>query len=166
VWQFACDDHKYVRFDAVTNEARQIDTKGHEDLIVVDGRLIATAPEGLAQFDPGTGTFRPIGGCCGRPVGFDGTAVWLSDDHQVVRVNLATGKVISKLALENVATMAMREGHAWVAAQYRGIYEVDVATNAVLRTITGPSAPVRILAVGGALWLTDFETSRLYRLQP
>src|SRR5438093_6495197 len=80
VWQSACADHAFVRFDATTNAVTRIDAKGHEDLIAIGGKLFVGGPSGLAELDPLNGAFREIGGCCGRPIGFDGTTVWLSDE--------------------------------------------------------------------------------------
>jgi hypothetical protein len=47
-----------------------------------------------------------------------------------------------------------------------GVIEIDLASNAVLRTIPVPGSTLLAREVAGALWVTAFDTSELWRLEP
>jgi YVTN family beta-propeller protein len=166
VWQWACDDRRYVRIDATTNATTLADTKGHDGLFAIDGKLFVGGPGGLAELDPETGAFRLIGGCCGRPIGFDGRTVWLADENKLARVDRETGMVLATFDLDNANTMIIRDGHVWVTRAYRGVSEIELDSNKVLRTLALLPVPIRIAEVAGALWVTEYERSELWRLEP
>lgn len=170
LWQAACDGGVILRIDPGTNAlTRTYPIQGHRFLVYAGNRLLTVGSDGLAAFDPDTGTFTPIGG--GRAVSeteslfSDGSAVWVKNTAGVVRVDPADGHALAAFPHPDAQGMSFSGDHAWLAVSNLGVLEVDLTTNRVRRTIAVPGLPLLPLEAGGALWLTDFDNSVLWKVE-
>jgi streptogramin lyase len=169
LWQAACDGGVILRIDPVTNTLlKTFPIDGHRFLVLAGGRLITIGSEGLASFDPDTGAFTPIGG--GRAATeaellmSDGTSVWVKNTAGMARLDPADGTALAAFADPAAGAVSFSGDHAWLTVGRVGVREIDLATNQVRRTIPIQPFPLVPLEAGGALWVTDFEGSLLWRV--
>ena len=170
IWAWACDDDLYVRIDPVANAVvDRIPAQGHRWLAAVGGQLITVGSDGLAILDPRTRSFTRIGagaGAGGRLLGSDGASLWVALNQAVERVDATDGRVIASLPYLGAQAMAFAGDHAWLTVDNRGVLKIDLATSSVVQTIPLLPSPQVPLEAAGALWVTDFNNSDLWRIQP
>lgn len=175
VWQSMCDPDTFLRIDPATNALETIPAKGHGFLVAAGGRLITTVQNGLASLDPETFAFRPLTTSFGRLdvlLGAGGGSVWVSADGAVLRIDPADGATVATLRYQDVRGVAFSADHAWLtvgtigSGGRGGIVEIDLATNAEVQVIPFGGSPLLPLEAAGALWVTDFDNSDLWRIEP
>ncbi|HEY3334032.1 MAG TPA: hypothetical protein VGK16_02255 [Candidatus Limnocylindrales bacterium] len=170
IWQSACDAGVFLRIDPATNTvAETIPAAGHLFLALAGGQLVTTGPEGLATLDPDTGAFTPIVSAAPTDpaiVTSDGNAVWVVNASAVVGINPADGRTVGRLDAAEPQAISFAGDRAWVTLRHGGVLEVDRATMKVTRTIPVPGYPLVPLESAGVLWVTDFESSALWRIEP
>jgi len=169
VWQAACDGNAVLRIDPRTNKLlKRFPLNGRAFLVYAGGRFLSVGREGLETMDPDTGTFTRLGG--GRPpeetalLASDGDTLWEANIAGLVRIDPATGRTIASFPYANARGISFSGDHAWVTVGAVGAIEIDLATNRERRTIPLPASSLLPLEAAGALWLTDFDTSTLWRI--
>jgi hypothetical protein len=169
VWQAVCDANAFLRIDPVQNAV--LDTfpaQGHRWLFLAGGRLITVGSVGLASLDADTGTFTTIPNPAVVGVDFvasDGTTIWVKNTAGIVRIDPADGRTIASFPYPDAQGFSFSNGHAWLAVTDQGVLEIDLATNKVTRTIPLLPSPFTPFEAGGALWVTDFDNSALWRIE-
>jgi DNA-binding beta-propeller fold protein YncE len=168
LWQAACDGDVFLRIDPATHKlVGTIPAKGHVFLVAAGGRLITVGPEGLARLDPASATITAIGGRAAQQPDFiasDGSTVWVKNASGVARLNPRDGSVIASFPYLGAMVITFAGDHAWITVTNQGIVEVDLATNAVRRTIPLLGSPLVAREANGLLWVTDFDRSELWRI--
>lgn len=170
VWQSACDANVYLRIDPATSAViKTIPAQDHRWLAFAADRLVTIGPEGLAILDPDTGSLTPVGGSpvsgSGQLLGADGETVWVLAGPAVSRIDPTDGSTVATFPYPAAKAVTFADGHAWLSVERVGVLRIDLATNAVVRTIP-LSSPDIAREVGGVLWVTDFESSDLWRIEP
>jgi streptogramin lyase len=168
IWQAACDGLGFMRIDPDTLSSTVIDARGHRFITFAGGALITTGPNGLARLDPNTGAFTEIGGPSGDLLlGSDGETVWLrAEINGVYRIDPTDGRVVATFPYPDAQAVRFVDGRAWLTVSLQGLVEIDLATNHVLRTIPLRPAPLVAIESNGALWVTDFDNSSLWKVEP
>jgi streptogramin lyase len=167
IWYQGCDTQLIVRIDPATNKVvAQIPASAYSEPLKAGDQLISATVDGLARLDPATNTFAVMDGCCGLPFGYDGTTVWLNGTNDLTRVDPASGAVVASLHLGSGATsITFVAGDAWVTYMSRHkLIEVDLATNAAIRTIDIGLSPITVFSAFDALWVTDYDAGNLWKL--
>ncbi|HUP53965.1 MAG TPA: hypothetical protein VM408_00540 [Methylomirabilota bacterium] len=169
IWQSACDADVILRIDPVRNVvAETFPAKGHGFLVVADAKLLTLGRDGLARFDPETGSFTPIDSAAAvgsQLLASDGATVWVSTIVGMTRIDPADGRTIATVPAPLAQAISFAGDHAWMTVTGQGVLEIDLTTNAVTRTIPGPLAPLVPIEADGAVWVTDFENSALWRIE-
>jgi YVTN family beta-propeller protein len=166
VWQFACDSHRYVRFDATTNASTEV-PEDHGFLLAVGPRLFAGGDKGMVEIDPGTGSVvRQLSESRGWPVATDGTTVWLITDSKVLRIDIETGEELVALPVSGAANPAASTDRLWLPVGNHGVDEIELPSYQTLRTIEILPSPLIAIEAAGYLWVTNYDTSTLWRLEP
>jgi YVTN family beta-propeller protein len=101
-------------------------------------------------------------------------AVWVSSNdivanqYGVFRIDPATGKVITRIALRLGAQgVAAGEGAVWVANPLGNtVSEIEPSTNRVVRTIRVGKDPIAVAAGEGAVWVTNYGDGTVSRIDP
>jgi streptogramin lyase len=170
IWQAACDGDAFLRIAPAANQVSQrYAAEGHGFLVATDDDFFTSGNDGLARWDPSTGSFTALsayGGASGALVFADGSTLWVVGGSAVLRVAPTDGHTISSFPYPGAGAVAFDgAGHAWLTAATQGLVEVDIATSSVLETIPVPS-PMVARAAAGFVWVTDFNNSVLWRVQP
>jgi hypothetical protein len=169
LWQAACDADVILRIDPTTNAVVDtIPAQRHLFLVLAGNQLITTGPEGLASLDATKRTFTTIGNRAAVGAELlvsDGTTVWVQNSAGVARIDPADGRAIAGFSNSDAQGVSFAGGHGWMAVRGVGVLEIDLATNKVTRTIPVLPSPLVPLEADGALWVTDFENSALWRIQ-
>jgi streptogramin lyase len=169
VWQAVCDANAFLRIDPAQNAVLDaIPAQGHRWLVLAGGRLITLGSEGLASLDADTGTLTTIPNTAAVGVVFlasDGTTIWVQNTAGIVRIDPTDGRTIASFPYPGAQGFSFANGHAWLAVADQGVLEIDLATNKVTRTIPLLRSPFVPFEAGGALWVTDFDNSALWRIQ-
>ena len=170
IWLSACDANLYVRIDPVSNTVLDtIPAQDHRWIVAIGSELITVGPEGLATLDPATRRFGRLGagvGAGGTLLGVGGGSVWVALNQSVDRVDPADGRVIASFPYLGAQAIAFAGAHAWLTVDNRGVLEIDLATNTVTRTIPVLPSPQVPLEAAGALWVTDYNNSAVWRIEP
>jgi len=142
-----------------------------------DSAWVANAEDGVARYDLATGALigsAPTGvEIC---LGMDATdgALWLGDcsTRQVVRVDLATGQIVTKVQLDVVGITA----ESSVAAGPEGVFvlcdgatkvvRIDPATNKVSGGFDAPEGAAAMRLFDGELWITDEKNGAVHAVDP
>jgi DNA-binding beta-propeller fold protein YncE len=168
LWQAACDANVILRIDPATNTVlEKIPAQGHSFLVLVAGQLITVGPEGLASLDSKTGTFTTIGGKAAVGVEFmasDGATIWVKNSAGMARIDPTDGRTIAAFSAPQARAISFAGGHGWLTVAGQGVLEVDLATNKVTRTLPVLPFPLIPLEASGVLWVTDFDSSVLWRI--
>jgi hypothetical protein len=169
IWQAACDANVVLRIDPVRNAV--IDTipaQGHGFLVLAGGRLITSGSDGLATLDSETGTYSTIAGGAGVVgvdfMASDGTTIWVKTGAGMDRIDPLDGHTIASFSDPEAQAISFSVDHAWLTVTGVGTREIDLATNEVTRTIPVLPSPLVPLEAFGALWVTDFGNSLLWRI--
>ena len=169
VWFLGCDTQVIQRVDPATNKVGDsFSATDYSEPLLAGNELVVANPDGLARLDPTTGTITPVGGCCGLPFGYAGTTVWLNGTNDLTRVDPVSGDVVASLHLGSGATsITFVAGDAWVTYMSRHkLIEIDLATNATIRTIDIGLSPITVFSAFDALWVTDYDAGNLWKLTP
>ena len=168
LWQAACDGDVFYRIDpAAKTIVDTIPARGHAFLVSAAGQLITVGPGGLARVDPATKRITEIGGRAAEGAEFiasDGTTVWVKNSAGMARLDPSDGSVIASFPYFDAKVVTFSGDHAWLTASNVGVIEIDMATNQVTRTIRLRPSPLVAREAGGALWVTDFDASNLWRI--
>jgi DNA-binding beta-propeller fold protein YncE len=168
VWQAACDAAVYLQIDPVQNVVvKTIPAQSHGFMVLAAGQLIVVGPDGLARLDPETGAFTAIPNPAAVGYEFlasDGTTIWLKNSAGMARIDPADGRTIAGLPYPGARAISFAGDHAWLTVTGEGVLEIDLATNKVTRTIPLLPSPNIPVEAGGALWVTDFDNSDLWRI--
>ena len=167
VWYSACDSGLMVRIDIESNDSANVPAEGLSAPWAADDSLYAVAATGLVRLDPATSTFVPVVACqsCGRPIGFGAGTLWLSTPSGVTRVDLASGAVVGSLPFGGLVNVTFEGDSAWGAVEGQPeIVEIDAVTNQVIREVPLGPMPIKVLFAFGALWVTDFNSSEVWRI--
>jgi streptogramin lyase len=170
IWQAACDSNVFLRIDPNRNIVTDtIPAQGHVFLVLAGDRLITVGSQGLARLDPDRRTFTaiPNPAAVGAEIlQSDGTSVWVKNPNGFARIDPTTGRTIAGLSDPDARAMGFADDHAWMSVAKVGVREIDLATTKVRRTIPVLPFPLMPVEAGDALWVTDFETSDLWRVEP
>ena len=164
VWQPACDAHQVIRVDPVTYEAVNVPLGNGNSVVFTGTELIAGGSTGLFSIDPSSGTSTPIGGPAGWAIGYADGTVWVAGDSSLYRVRPSDGKVLATLPIGGAGMLVTSGDRAWIGREAPDLVEVDLTTNAVVRTISVQPWPASAVEVDGSLWITNFERSSVIRL--
>jgi len=180
LWASACDSNVILRFDTAdladiaagrrfpsnSELISEITAPGYRWLAFAAGRLFTGNAAGLAEVDPTTETVTDLGFCCGDVMGSDGQTIWLNRVTDVVRMDPADGRIVATFPYANAGSVTFADGRAWLTVSGGGVIEIDLASNVVLRTIPVPGSTLVAREAAGALWVTAFDTSELWRIEP
>ena len=169
VWQSICDSDTFLRIDPTTNDLETLPAEGHGFLVAAGDRFVTTDQDGLGTLDPETLEFTPLSTTFQRLdalLASDGETVWVLTDTGVVRVDPADGRSLVTFPYTNVGAVGFADDHAWLSVGDIGLIEIDLATNREVQTIPFPDSPLVPHEAAGALWVTDFENSNLWRIEP
>jgi DNA-binding beta-propeller fold protein YncE len=169
IWAAGCNGDQFVRIDPGTTSVTSIPAGGHQGIAVGGGRLVTVGADGVADLDPSTGRFTPLGaqaGAGGRLLGADDVSIWVALNQSVERIDPDTGQVIASFAFLGAQAIDLAGDHAWLTVDGRGILEIDLATNTVTRTIPLLPSPQVAREARGVLWVTDFNNGDLWRIEP
>jgi len=169
VWQSICDADTILRIDPGTNELQTIPGEGHDFLVAAGGVLVTTSTDGLAALDPVTLRFEPLPfplPNLRQLLGADAQALWALVDTGVIRVDVRSGETLASFPYADAQAVAIGDGRAWLTVSLVGAVEIDLATNEVLQTIPVEGSPLVPQEAAGALWVTDFDNSNLWRIEP
>jgi DNA-binding beta-propeller fold protein YncE len=170
IWVSACDADKFLRIDPVANAVVQtIPAKGHRLILEAGGRLVTVGADGLAILDPASRSFSRVGagvGAGGTLLGWDGTSVWVALNLAVERIDPANGQVIATFPYVGAQAIAFAGDHAWLTVDNRGVLKIDLASNEVVQTVPLLPSPQVPLETRGALWVTDYNNSDVWRIRP
>ena len=168
IWQSACDSGVILRIDPIRNVVVDtIPSPGYLFMVLAGGQLTILGPQGLARLDPQTRTFTAIPNPAARGVDFlgsDGTTVWVTGGRGTTRIDPVNGRTLGQIPNIPAMAISFAGDHAWMAVDRQGVSEIDMATNAVRRTIKVLPAPLVPLEANGRLWVTDFESNVLWRI--
>lgn len=169
IWQGACDGNVFLQIDPRTNTViKRHPAAGHGFLVHAGSGFVTSGNDGLARWDPASGAFTKLAkytGPTGALLVSDGQAVWVIGGSAVLRVDPADGHTVATFPYPGVVAVTFDNGRALLTSGTAGVIEVDMASNAVVRTTPVPG-PWVAHAVNGALWVTDFNNSILWRIQP
>jgi len=180
LWVSACDSSVILRIDTAdladiaagrrfpsnSELISEITAPGYRWLAFTAGRLFTGNDAGLAEIDPTTETVTDLGFCCGDVIGGDGQTIWLNRGTDVIRMDPADGTVLATFPYANAGAVTFVGGRAWLTVGGTGAIEIDLASNDILRTIPVPGSTLVAREAAGALWVTSFETSELWRIEP
>jgi DNA-binding beta-propeller fold protein YncE len=168
LWQSACDAGVILRIDPTTNEILdRIPSEGYLWLAMAGDRLIALGSKGIAALDPERLTLTPLPNpdvVDGESLAFDGETLWVQMPTGLLRVDPETGRTIASLDYPGVRAIAFANGSAWLTTDGEGVTELDLVTGEARRTIPVPGNALLPFVTGETLWATDFNNSRLWRV--
>jgi DNA-binding beta-propeller fold protein YncE len=98
-------------------------------------------------------------------VASDGTTVWVKNTAGIARLDPADGRAIAGLPYPDAKVVSFAGDHAWLTVSNQGVLEIDLATTKVTRSIPLPATPLAPLETGSSLWVTDFDSSALWRVK-
>jgi streptogramin lyase len=160
-------------------EALQIHTTGNADWVTVagDSAWLANLGTGITRYDLATGdlvgeivTTHDI--CLAMDVGFGSLWAGDCDDDKLLRVDLATGKLLATIDLHfdisSESSVAVGAGGVWMlsAGTHPNLVRIDAATNQVADTFPAPGGASAVRAGDGSLWITRAHANQLLRVDP
>jgi DNA-binding SARP family transcriptional activator len=103
-------------------------------------------------------------------VATDGRSVWAgnSSSRTAVRLDPATGRVVERIAGVGGGGIAIGYGSTWVAEYKRNtVARIDPNTGTIIARIPVSSAPTRIAAGEGAVWVTtQHPNNAIWKIDP
>lgn len=114
--------------------------------------------------------------CSGLAEGFG--SVWAPSckDHEVMRIDPATGKVIAKIAADPANSeggITVGDGSVWIVTKPAGaektnptLVRIDPATNAVVKSFPLPSKSENPMFSDGFIWVTSYGHDQLLKVDP
>jgi hypothetical protein len=169
IWQAACDGDAFLRIDPVRNTvAQRYEAEGHTFLVPVGDAFYTSGPDGLARWDPVSGAFTDLPSYAG-PSGAlplsDGATLWVPGATSTLRVDPADGHTLASFPYLGVVAITFDGSSAYLTEGAKGVIEVDLATNDELGVVPIVD-PWVARSVGEVLWVTDFNGSSLWRVEP
>ena len=169
IWQAACDRDVYLRIDPAANAVlERVPAEGHTFLIDVGGAFITGSPDGFARFDADARTFTELpayAGPSGSIAFSDGSTFWVPGATETLRIDPSDGRTIGTFPYLGVVAITFDGGFAYMTQGNLGIVKVDLAANPVVETIPMSDPWVARMA-NGYLWVTEFNSSALWRIDP
>jgi hypothetical protein len=128
--------------------------------VTFDGELVWFAIDGeLVAFDPMTEKvarrFRVPGACAGTA--YDGRHLYQLAGEHIAVVDPKTGAIVKKLPAPakgaGMSGMAYADGYLWIGHYRDGkIHQVDIATGAIVKTLSSDRYVTGVSCIGGTLW--------------
>jgi len=169
-WINACDAPALVGYDADTEtETERGNVPEPMTPAAINGELWAFGESGTYRLDPASRKMKLVGHCCAALGAAErGGALWLTAEDGLHVMDLRSRKVLWEVPLREAVTVAFAQGSAWVVAHENvpSVTEIDLQTHKVVATVPAGLQPVRILAVGGRLWITDMLLNQVMVLTP
>jgi len=141
-------------------------------LIGLDSLWVPAGDASLVQYDAETyEEFREIDVGSGPALmALSEEHVWVGciNEHTVHKVDPVIHRTVKVIRLDtdgNMHDIAVGEGFVWVAVT-EGIIQIDPDRGEVLGMIDLSYNPTKITAGLGSLWVTDFSTGMLHRIDP
>jgi streptogramin lyase len=108
--------------------------------------------------------------CSGLAVGFGSLWVPGCGEHNLVRVDLKTGKIVATIAAgpaDSEGGVTAGAGSIWLVTAPRGeLARIDPTTNSVIARIEIPSGSYAPAFADGSVWITSTGNSLLTRVDP
>src|SRR5439155_2743667 len=106
----------------------------------------------------------------GSPTGIaaDGRSLWVADGRSVLKVDMATSRVVARIALRHQATsVAVGAGSVWVSANLDNVVtRIDIATGSAAVEIPFGEGPGDLAADGKAVWVAAGLAGAVARIDP
>jgi DNA-binding beta-propeller fold protein YncE len=171
IWQAACDGNVFLHIDPATNALTEaVPADGRLFLVAARGLLVTVGPAGLDRLDPATGTFTSIPGTTDvltpEALASDGENVYVTLFGRLLRIDPETGERLELYAGSDGQSVSFVDGRAWLATSLNGVIELDLATGQEIRTVPITGNPAVPREDAGVLWVTDFDNSFLWRIEP
>ncbi|HEV2238800.1 MAG TPA: YncE family protein, partial [Ktedonobacterales bacterium] len=102
----------------------------------------------------------------------DDTTIWVrnADTGDLMRIDPSTNKLVADIPVgRGPGGVALGEGTVWAVSSLGAVSEIDPRTNTVVATITvgqPVNAPKSLAVSPGAVWVADFSTNSLIRIDP
>jgi len=150
---------------------------GFPDWVAIsDSVWISNKPmNSIARLDPAinqVGATITVGKapCAGLAVGFGSVWVPLCSDGSVVRVDLASQKIVATIhsgVADTEGGIAAGEGSVWMPSDAAGVLSrIDPATNKVAAKIPIPAGSYTAIVSDGAVWITGTKSNVVTRVDP
>jgi YVTN family beta-propeller protein len=124
----------------------------------------------VLRIDPATGALVRTIAVGGSPTGVaaDAHSLWVADGRSVVKVDVATNRVVARIALRHQANrVAVGGGAVWVSADLDNVVtRIDVATGSAAVGIPVGEGPVGLVADAKAVWVADGLAGAVSRIDP
>jgi YVTN family beta-propeller protein len=124
----------------------------------------------VLRLDPATGARLRTIAVGGSPSGVaaDAHSVWIADGRSVVKVDMATNRVVARIALRHQATrVAVGGGAVWVSNNLDNVVtRIDIATGSAAVAIPVGKGPVGLAADAKAVWVADGLDGAVSRIDP
>lgn len=167
VWYFACDTGQIVRIDLESYYATTVAAPGLSNPMAVDDHLYAVGMEGVVRLGDDGEAWDPVVAIDGpgRPIGFAGGTLWVAIQGFVQRIDLATGQVVASIPMNSPGVMSSGPEEVWMTHEAPGPLEhIRIADNTVLAPLETSESPAAVAVDGTTIWMTDFNTSDLWRI--
>lgn len=169
VWVSACDADAYYRIEPQGGAVDTVEAAGRRFIALAGGQLIVMSTTGPEILDPDIGSFQPVPGDTGGEgllIGGDAESFWLVRAGRVERIDPGSGAILATFAHPRAGAITFTPDRAWLTVPTVGIVEIDLETNAELRTLSLTNSPHVAREAEGLLWVTDFANDRLWRIEP
>ena len=173
VWVTTFDENKVSRIDPVTNKVvAEIAVGTNPEGITVTPEAVWVSNHragSISRIDPATNkvvatiTFGRAGNSGPKDIKISNGSLWTSVPNlgSVVRIDQATNEVLAKIRVENVEDLVAGSETVY-AYGAKGLYEIDPASNEVVRTVKPGQGPW--MFADGAYWGSDGKD--ILRLAP
>jgi YVTN family beta-propeller protein len=167
VWYLACDTGQMVRIDLESFYMTMVAAPDLSNPIAIDDHLYAVGLEGVVRLGDDGETWEPVAAIDGpgRSIGFAGGTLWVAIQGAVQRIDLATGQVVASIPMNSPGVMSAGSEEVWLTHEAPGPLEhIRIADNTVLEPLETSESPVAVWTDGSTVWMTDFNTSDLWRI--
>ncbi len=173
VWVTTFDENKVSRIDPATNKVvAEISVGTNPEGITVTPEAVWVSNHragSISRIDPATNTvvatitFGRDGPSGPKDIKISNGSLWTSVPNlgSVIRIDQATNEVLAKIRVENVEDL-VAGSEAVYAYGAKGLYEIDPASNEVVRTVKPDVGPW--MFADGAYWGSDGKD--ILRLAP
>ena len=124
----------------------------------------------VLRVEPVTGDLVRTIAVGGSPTGVaaDADALWIADGRSVVKIDVATNRVVARIALRHQASrVALGGGAVWVSANIDNLVtRIDVATGSAAVEIPVGKGPVGLAADATGVWVADGLAGTVSRIDP
>lgn len=169
IWQGACDADVFLEIDPATSTVlKRHPAEGHGFLVAVGSTFYTAGNDGLARWDAGSGVFTDLAaytGPSGAIAVSDGTDLWVLGGSEVLRVDPEDGHTIASFPYPGAVGINFDPTRAWFTSGTEGLLAIDLASNTVVQQVRVPD-PWIPRPAGDFVWVTDFNNSVLWRIEP